>query len=208
MQITVKLPQTGFVPGQAVPVVVDIINDSGTCINYFRLLLKKVVLYHCTTPKPKTRRQKEIVVNNRVEKKAPGSGSTQAVLSLEIPSVPPTNITHNRVIHITYELKVCAKTSRCSDDVEIRVPIVIGTVPLMSGALGMASTSGGPGGPGGPGGQGFNPNLRELMQMQIIEFSLKLLSIHTVNVNIIKLPYIPTHLILMENPISGFNFFL
>ncbi|GAB0088085.1 hypothetical protein DMENIID0001_024650 [Sergentomyia squamirostris] len=152
MSITVRLPQTGFVPGQSVPITVEVANDSGTSINYFRVLLKKVVMYNATSPKPKTRRQKEMVVNNRVEKKAAGSGTTQTQLTLEIPSVPPTNIAHNRIIHITYELKVCAKTSGgCSDDVEIRIPIVVGTVPLLAGSPHMASSSGG--------GPGFNHNL-------------------------------------------------
>ncbi|XP_055679292.1 arrestin domain-containing protein 3-like isoform X2 [Lutzomyia longipalpis] len=154
MQVIVKLPQTGFVPGQIVPVTVDINNDSGTSINYFRLLLMKYVLYHAQTPRPKTRRQREIVVNNRVEKNILGMGRTQAQISLEIPSLPPTNIIHNRIIHITYELKVCAKTPRCSEDLEIRVPIVIGTVPIFTGPPPMASSSS-----DGADGPGFNPNL-------------------------------------------------
>lgn len=153
----VKLPVGGFAPGQKIPIHIDIVNHSGTTIKHFRLRLRRIVLFHATTPKPKTRREKEEIVNYKLQERAVDYGDTHVEHALDIPSIPPTNIMNSATVQVTYELKVSAVTTGCHDDIEMKIPIVIGTVPLYPIPLNQSQIS-----PGDSALQPVvNPNYRE-----------------------------------------------
>lgn len=154
---TVKLPVGGFAPGQRIPIHMDIVNHSGTTVKFFRLRLRRIVLFHATNPKAKTRREKEEVMNYKLQEKAVDYGDTHVEHALDIPAIPPTNIMNSAVVQVTYELKVSAVTAGLHDDIEMKIPIVIGTVPLYPIPLNQGQMS--------PGDSGMppmnNPNYRE-----------------------------------------------
>lgn len=135
----VKLPVGGFASGQKIPILINIVNHSGTSIKHFRFSLRRIVLFHATNPKAKTRREKEEVINYKLQERAVDYGDTHVAHELEIPALPPTNITTCSTVMVTYQLKVIAVTSGLHDDIEMKIPIVIGTVPLQPIPINQAS---------------------------------------------------------------------
>lgn len=158
LKMTVKIPVGGFVPGQKIRIHMDIVNHSGTTIKHFRLQLRRIVLFHATNPKPKTRREKEEIVNFKLQERAVDYGNTHVEHSLDIPALPPTNIMNSATVQVTYELKVSAVPCGLHDDIDMKIPIVIGTVPLYPIPLHQGQVS--------PGDvsiqQPINPNYRKL----------------------------------------------
>lgn len=133
------------------------VNHSGTSIKHFKFQLRRIVLFHATNPKPKTRREKEEIVNYKLKERGLDYGDTHVEHTLDIPTIPPTNIMNTATCQVTYELKVSAVTSGCHDDIEMKIPIVIGTVPLYPIPLSQAQAS-----PGEAGLQPvINPNYRK-----------------------------------------------
>lgn len=164
---TVKLPVGGFAPGQRIPIHIDIVNHSGTTIKHFRLRLRRIVLYHATNPKAKTRREKEEVMNYKLQEKAVDYGDTHVEHALDIPAIPPSNIMNSAVVQVTYELKVSAVTAGLHDDIEMKIPIVIGTVPLYPIPLNPGQMS-----PGDSGVQPINnPNYRKFIMRGLLIFA-------------------------------------
>ncbi|XP_023246509.1 arrestin domain-containing protein 17-like [Copidosoma floridanum] len=128
-----SLPVRGFVPGQTVPLLISLKNESNVRVAKIRIVLKKVATYHVKEVS-KSRRHKEIVV----EIELPVEGREQTIREyLDMPSVPPSGANYCGIIDVRYALKVEA----CVDlgewyyrmlqkNPKIRTEIVIGTVPL------------------------------------------------------------------------------
>lgn len=100
-----------------------------------------------------------MVLNYKLQQTALDYGDSHVEHALDIPVTPPTNIIHSKTIQVTYELKVVAKTSGMHDDIEMKIPLTIGTVPLYPVPVGHQV------GQVSPGGSALqpiiNPNYRE-----------------------------------------------
>lgn len=132
MVLTASIPQTGYVPGQAVNIRVDIRNLSSIRIDEIRFILMKIVNYHSQQPRSKCREEIIEVAEARNIKGVNKNESIDIEQQLVIPSVPPTNVLFCRVIKIQYELVVKGSVRGMHRDPFIRLPITIGTVPLVS----------------------------------------------------------------------------
>lgn len=131
MLIRASISQSGFVPGQVVPVVVEISNQSKVQVEEIRFSLRKIIHYNSQSPTSKTLEEIETVCEQRV------GGLEQKELSqlkqdLNIPAVPPTIGHLCRVININYEIKVEVKVGKAHLNPVVRMPITIGTVPLFN----------------------------------------------------------------------------
>ncbi|XP_033219945.1 arrestin domain-containing protein 17-like [Belonocnema kinseyi] len=131
LTVAVSLPVRGFVPGQTIPVKIDVQNDSSLDVRKLRIIFKKVVTYHATE---KSRKHKEVIV----EIQQPVSKNTELYeVGVDVPSVPPTGMTGCKIINVMYTLKVEAFADINEwyykvfhKNLKIRMPIVIGTIPL------------------------------------------------------------------------------
>lgn len=123
-----SIPFTGYVPGQTINVSVEVNNQSRTNVKEVRISLKKVIRLSSLKPRKKT---KELIVSEA--KIFTDSVSVSTLQSFEkkliVPSLPP-NILNCDVIQVQYELRVKAKTSGLSRSPKLKIPIVIGTIPL------------------------------------------------------------------------------
>lgn len=127
--MSLELPISGFVAGQKIDFAIEINNPSGVAIDELKVSLKKVVRYNSDSPRMLTKEVLETCKADRypgVAKKSKGNFN----LSMVVPPIPPTSIYFCRVISIAYELKVKAQVSGMHRSSEIRIPIIIGTVPL------------------------------------------------------------------------------
>lgn len=127
--IVASIPQSGFVSGQIIKVSTEVTNMSTIPVDEMKFLLRKIVSYHSQTPSSKT---KEEIVD--IQERRTGGVSKndhgRFLVSLPVPPVPPTNINLCKVIHISYEIKVEARLSGLHTNPYIRIPIIIGTIPL------------------------------------------------------------------------------
>lgn len=124
-----SIPQSGYVPGQSIVIDLELSNQSNVEVGETRFILRQVIQYHSQTPSTKTKIEQEDIV-----KKYAGGADKFVNLrfqqTLVIPPTPPTNISICKVIHITYEVIVEAKTNGLHNSVVIKFPITIGTTPL------------------------------------------------------------------------------
>lgn len=127
---TATLPQTGFVPGQSIPITLDIVNRSNIKLHEIIFKLKEKIRYTCEVPHAATKfEEREIakMKSDGVDKK----DRKHTVIDLVVPAIPPSNMNLCRIIQITYELVIKPKTSGGSKDLkQLEIPVTIGTIPL------------------------------------------------------------------------------
>lgn len=124
-----SIPQSGYVPGQKVIVTTELANMSNIPVEQMKFMLRKIISYHSQTPAMKTKVEKIVIQERRTGGVlTKDHGRFQVVLP--IPPEPPTNTNLCKVIHITYEIKVEAKISRPHHSPSIKIPIIVGTIPL------------------------------------------------------------------------------
>ncbi|KAJ8674402.1 hypothetical protein QAD02_005664 [Eretmocerus hayati] len=130
LSINLTLPVRGYVPGQTIPVKVNVENQSGKTVDSVKLALLKVITYSATTP----RSEKKVVELKVAEvSKGPvgGNETTSYEQSLDVPPLPPSNLQNCGIIDLEYQLKVEACVSGLYYRNLIKTtPIYIGTIPL------------------------------------------------------------------------------
>ncbi|XP_033226512.1 arrestin domain-containing protein 17-like [Belonocnema kinseyi] len=129
LTVNFSLPVIGYVPGQSIPIKVNIENESGIPVNSVRITLNKYVTYRQEKSGPdfKTVKTKITEVVNQLEDKDTVSYEQM----LKIPPLQNSNLINCGIIDITYILKLKAFVNKLSSaDLKMATPILIGTVPL------------------------------------------------------------------------------
>lgn len=127
MIMTVCIPMTGYVPGQLISVVVDVMNKSTKDISELKIKLRRQVKYfsHSTSGKSKS------VLSTLVKYQCGGVDRNKSAgyeRRLLVPPEPPSRTTS--IIQIEYFIEVVAKIPGLYGCPRVKIPIVIGTVPL------------------------------------------------------------------------------
>lgn len=129
--IKASIPQSGYVPGQTIVVSGEISNQSRVSPEYVKFTLRQIVHYNSQTPHVKTLEEIVDICEQRVTGLDDKSMS-QLKQELVIPPIPPTIYMLSRVININYEVKVEVKVRGAHLNPVIRLPITIGTYPLVN----------------------------------------------------------------------------
>lgn len=127
--LAASIPMGGFVPGQAITVSVEINNESRVDIEDVKVSLKKIIKYIAQTPSPMTKVEtiNEVEIHSGLVKRRSKEHFNQ---QLFIPAVPPTNTNYCRVLNVSYEVHVKCIVSGLSQGPTVRLPIIIGTIPI------------------------------------------------------------------------------
>ncbi|CAO1394873.1 unnamed protein product [Diamesa hyperborea] len=134
LKFKVGIPYSGFVPGEALNLLVDVINNSNNDVQKFKISLLKVIKYTSQTPNVKTKIVKETVVKvceNGIKSRTSGRIKRGFI----VPHIPSSNMTYCTVIEISYELKIVAKISGIHKSPKIKFPVIIGTIPIQAEQL-------------------------------------------------------------------------
>ncbi|XP_051165266.1 arrestin domain-containing protein 17-like [Leptopilina boulardi] len=130
LSVNISLPVRGYVPGQSMPIKVNVENQSGVEVTTVKLILQKVVTYRVNTPHTDTKTEYMTIAE---VSKGPvdGNGNVSYEQSLDIPALPPSNLNNCGIIDLKYELKFEA----CVDgwyrkNLRKSTLVFIGTVPL------------------------------------------------------------------------------
>jgi Arrestin (or S-antigen), C-terminal domain len=127
--LAASIPLSGYVAGQTIHVSIDANNQSNVDVESIEVSLLKIIHYNSQTP---TKATKEEVITERkircgaMMKKKMGRFDQ----TIAIPTVPPSNMNYCRVLNVSYEIQVKAKVDGMHKNLELKLPITIGTVPL------------------------------------------------------------------------------
>ncbi|CAK9825486.1 Arrestin domain-containing protein 17 [Anthophora retusa] len=132
LTVTYSLPVRGYVPGQSTPVRVIVENLSGVTVDTVKLILCKIVTLRATTPTTDTKTE-EIVVAEVGKGPVEGGATVDYEQKLDIPPLPPSNLTNCGIIDVEYNLKVVACVSGWYyRNLSRNTLVFVGTVPLVN----------------------------------------------------------------------------
>ncbi|KAK3910461.1 Arrestin domain-containing protein 3 [Frankliniella fusca] len=128
LTLSVRVPNGGYVPGQDIPLQIQVDNASTTEVYGVRGALNQIVRFHATTrSKATTQRVMDLVFSSKVE----GHSSKVYLQQLRVPPLPPSFLTFCRIIDVDYQLTVSALVGGAHINLTIQAPILIGTFPLV-----------------------------------------------------------------------------
>uniref|UniRef100_A0A034WA43 Arrestin domain-containing protein 3 n=1 Tax=Bactrocera dorsalis TaxID=27457 RepID=A0A034WA43_BACDO len=130
LEVHVSLPQSGYVPGQVIPVSVLISNETKIKVEELKIELVMLVCYYSQVPLTRTKNQRITVLKLKGDG-VPVHCKKQFDYTLIVPATPPTCFNLCRIIQIAYQVEVVAKVKGWHTDQVICVPVTIGNVPLL-----------------------------------------------------------------------------
>ncbi|XP_063830293.1 arrestin domain-containing protein 3-like [Ostrinia nubilalis] len=125
----VKLPVTGYCPGQVIPLEVSCSNASSVELDQIKFAIKKDTVFRAVT-NPGEKSDHDTVLEIT---KGPIPGNTERhwTVELQVPEVGVYNLNTCSFIDIRYTLKVSIETSGCHVDEDDSCPIIFGTIPIV-----------------------------------------------------------------------------
>ncbi|CAD6995998.1 arrestin domain-containing protein 17 [Ceratitis capitata] len=130
LDIQVSLPQTGYVPGQTIPINVLVSNETNVKVEELKLELVMLICYYSQTPLTRTKNER-IVVTKMKGDGVPVHCKKQFIYPLVVPATPPTCFNLCRIIQIAYQIEVAAKVKGWHANQTICTAVTIGNVPLL-----------------------------------------------------------------------------
>ncbi|XP_026741455.1 arrestin domain-containing protein 17 [Trichoplusia ni] len=139
LSVDVQAPVSGYVPGQVIPIRIDIENKSNVQLHLVKIFLRKVVTYRATSPTNALKKTKDVVLTVQ-EGPAPAGSTKNWNLTMEVPPIPPSDLVNCNIIDLDYDFKVECVVSGMHMNMHDKKYITIGTVPLV-GMIGQATPS-------------------------------------------------------------------
>ncbi|KAJ6645788.1 Arrestin domain-containing protein 17 [Pseudolycoriella hygida] len=136
MNVAVRIPVSGYTPGQTVNIEIKVNNRSGQEIDGFEVKLIKIIDFFakrggitcCGETEEKRTEKRGIAIQ---EIRAYGANTNDVIsVNFLVPPIPPTDLSSSNVIKVSYKLKVIALIGACHRDPKVFIPITIGTYPL------------------------------------------------------------------------------
>ncbi|EZA48004.1 arrestin domain-containing protein 17 isoform X1 [Ooceraea biroi] len=130
LTVNFALPARGYVPGQSMPIKINVENSSNVVVNAVKLALYKIVTLRATTPHTDTKTEETVVTE--VSKGPIERGEiADYEQHLDIPPTPPSNLAQCGIIDLEYNLKVEARVEGWYHmNLSDKTLIFVGTVPL------------------------------------------------------------------------------
>ncbi|XP_069691686.1 arrestin domain-containing protein 17-like [Periplaneta americana] len=129
LTLATHLPTRGFVPGQSVPMTIEVDNASNVKINEVCCEIIKIVTYHSQSP-PKSKEDRVTVTSMIINESVEANDSKTWCRKMDIPPLPPSQLRECRIIDLEYKLKIKAKPEGLHSDLKNSFLITIGTIPL------------------------------------------------------------------------------
>ncbi|XP_055375346.1 arrestin domain-containing protein 2-like [Condylostylus longicornis] len=129
LDIKLKIPQLGYVPGQAIIVNADIQNNTKLNIDHVQMSLIKTIKYYSDDSSNATKKETLTIVEIKTDEVKPKISKIFQEF-VRIPAIPPTCTNLCKIIHITYDLHIKVKIHGFHTSPIIKFPITIGNIPL------------------------------------------------------------------------------
>ncbi|KAL0870780.1 hypothetical protein ABMA27_005711 [Loxostege sticticalis] len=125
----VKMPVTGYCPGQTIPLEVSCNNTSTVEVDAIKFAIKKHTEYRAVDA-PGTKYEADTILEVR---KGPIPGNTERnwTVELEVPEMDIYNLNSCSYIDIRYIFKVTIEVSGCHSNKDDACNLIFGTIPLV-----------------------------------------------------------------------------
>nr|XP_022329045.1 arrestin domain-containing protein 17-like [Crassostrea virginica]XP_022329046.1 arrestin domain-containing protein 17-like [Crassostrea virginica]XP_022329047.1 arrestin domain-containing protein 17-like [Crassostrea virginica] len=124
----IRLNRSGFVPGETLDFITEILNmSSRDCTPCVRLCM--LTLLHATS---KTKTLTREICRQMHDTVLPGDSEVRSASLTQIPPLPPSFLVGCSIIDINYVLELVLEPSGPAYDLHVPVPVIIGSVPLVS----------------------------------------------------------------------------
>ena len=125
---TIHSNRSGYVPGEMIGFNAEVDNLSNRDMKSSFLNLVEVVTYRATT---KSRTERRVVAEIRRGMIRPGTSHYWEGVVMRVPAVPPTGLAGKcSIIDVQYSLEFHVDPSGPSFDLVVRIPVIVGTIPL------------------------------------------------------------------------------
>lgn len=124
----IKIPTTGFVPGQSIDTTINLNNISTINVRKICVKLERSLEFHAKTPYTSTKKDKEVVKAD--ENIGPFDQQVDVVSRLQVPPIPPSQLEFCSIIDQKYTLCITIHVSGMHCNITKTYPILIGTIPL------------------------------------------------------------------------------
>ncbi|XP_059473871.1 arrestin domain-containing protein 17-like isoform X2 [Neocloeon triangulifer] len=128
VNIVLTLPTGGAVPGETLLPTLDIENNSRVYLSLITLKLVKSVTYKARGGN--TKKVEVSIAEKNLGYVDSGQSHTFEREALQIPPLPPSNLNNCSVIDLEYYLEAHFSPSSFYCSFQVRLPVVVGTIPL------------------------------------------------------------------------------
>ncbi|CAG9130039.1 unnamed protein product [Plutella xylostella] len=128
----VKVPVSGFAPGDAVPIEVECTNKGDVEIDSIKLKLVKKTTF-TATDHPDTKHE-ETTIAEAAKGPCPGDSTKSWLVTLEVPLMDINNVKACSVIDVDYVFEVKVNPSGCHSSSEEEASVTLGTTSLLRDA--------------------------------------------------------------------------
>ncbi|KAG5321733.1 ARRD3 protein, partial [Acromyrmex heyeri] len=130
MKLRIRIPTTGFVPGQSIETMVNLNNTSSVNVTKICVKLERSLEFHAKSPYSSTKTDKAIL---KAEQRMGPFGEQADIPSrLQVPPIPPSHLEYCSIIDQKYSLRITIHVSGTHCSITKVYPILIGTIPLHS----------------------------------------------------------------------------
>lgn len=133
LKVITILPQSGYVPGQIIPITCEIDNKSHVKLREVKYALRKLVTFYTNNPRMDRRRSVTKIAEVSTKPVEPHT-SVKFEKQIEIPETPP-NITNCKIITLGYDLQVQCFFVGPRGKVTGNIPIFLGSKRMYSTLL-------------------------------------------------------------------------
>ncbi|XP_029048517.2 arrestin domain-containing protein 3-like [Osmia bicornis bicornis] len=127
----VRVPITGYVPGQTIESMIDYQNLSPSVqMTKISVKLERALTFHSSFPHHEKKRENTEIKSTRLFGPFPTNG--QKIMELLVPPIPPSNLEFCSILDLEYRLVVTIHVSGMHSKISRSYPILIGTIPLYS----------------------------------------------------------------------------
>ncbi|XP_046678784.1 arrestin domain-containing protein 3-like [Homalodisca vitripennis] len=129
LTMVLNLPYAGFVPGQNIPMILEVDNASNVDVDNVVVKLLQVITWKASVPESKTKTDTVDLVELSLAN-VNAKDSKTFTQTFTVPVVPVYSLHQCSIITCNYVFKVKAGTSVCYLDLTEEVPVFLGTVPV------------------------------------------------------------------------------
>ena len=129
--MSVSIPYSGFVPGQKIPIFIEMNNQSHVSVRSTRITLKGLHQFNFDYPST-SKHVEKYRLDYKLTQGVKFGKSVKLEESLKIPEMlNPSNEAHCKVFQISYVIKIAAVVDHPHQSPYIHIPITVGSFPLM-----------------------------------------------------------------------------
>lgn len=127
--VDVNLPVSGYCSGQVIPLDVSCENGSNVNVNDIHIEMRKIVKFRAQVPTAETKESKITIAEMKMGTVS-GNSSKNWRETIQVPPLPPSNLTNCSLIDLDYDIKVTCVPSGMHMKMDTSKLLIIGTVPI------------------------------------------------------------------------------